>query len=219
MKATKIVDRWIPEDSTAVEHPQGLGIVYCYTKRTGLPTGPGEPTGIAYSGIRRKADWHYIFGGAQGRREEIKEYFKRLTDHQTVHQAVLAERAEARKQPHTLLPGQIIVNSWGCYRTNVDYYQILRVSNRFVWLRQIAADRTVTSHRAETSFMGGTSVPIKDRFLEDTRVEKHGVRMDSGDPRVNFKHGSGCVSDVGGRQWDGCPQHWSAYADGSGDSR
>ena len=61
---------------------------------------------------------------------------------------------------HPLKLGDILVSSWGYDQTNVDFYQVVRVTRSSVGIRQIKADVS------ETGFMSGQSVPRVGEFHE-----------------------------------------------------
>lgn len=96
--------------------------------------------------------------------------------------------------------GDILVSSWGYDQTNIDYYQVVRVTRATVTVRPIAAHTT-----SSDSGWTGTASPLPDRF--------------TGDPiRRKIQHGwSGGwgvrIDDVANAwAWDGIPQRYSTYA-------
>lgn len=173
--------RYIPAGSTERQHPQGLGVVYTYT------TLNGKLGAVAYGGKRNKADWHYTFRSVEQMETQIKEWFTSLDQHATMK----AEIAQDRTAPHHLAVGLIVYNSWGYEQTNIDFYQITKVTANYIWLRPIASDLT------ETGFMCGTRAPLKDRFLKDGVETKHRVTMYNGRHSINFKYGCGSVYEGG----------------------
>jgi hypothetical protein len=62
----------------------------------------------------------------------------------------------ATKDPnHTFKPGQILVDSWGYEQTNIDFYQITRVTSCRVFAKPMTAEVT-----AEPEAMTGRSAPL-----------------------------------------------------------
>jgi len=111
------------------------------------------------------------------RRAQALEYFKASYTKQVERRAQRAqERREARNQPHTLEVGQCLYASWGYDQTNIDYYQVTRVSRRSVWFRQIDG-RILESN----GYMSSTVQPTKDSF----RGEEQRRSVDS-DNTVKF---------------------------------
>lgn len=116
-------------------------------------------------------------------------------------QARLEAYRQLKRQPHTLKPGDVVVNSWGYDQTNVDFYQVTRTTAHFVWVRKLKAKTT------ETGFMAGPTSPLLGQF-DDTApaITKHkGYMAEDGQPRVKFEYGAGW-------KWDGKPEHCSWYA-------
>jgi hypothetical protein len=136
-----------------------------------------------------KSAWHYSFSckdietAKQRRADRIKEYFTGLEMHRDAQAQYKAERAK----PHDFKVGEIIVNSWGYDQTNIDFYEIVKVSASYVWLREIG------SSVKETGFMSGDTWPKRGAYLND-EITQH-----KADARgyVNFEYGCGRRYEVG----------------------
>ena len=176
--------RFIPENAHQVEHSGG--VVYTYSTN-------GKLCAVAYRGKRSKADWHYSFRSEERRAEAVRSFFQSLD----ASAAFQAKRKAERSQPHTLQAGTIVYNSWGYDQTNVDFYEVVKATARFVWLQPLAAETT------ETGFMQGRKSAIAGRRFGE--IEKHQVSVFAGGQSIHFKHGSGSV-------WDGQPKFCSWYA-------
>jgi len=61
------------------------------------------------------------------------------------------------EQGHSLEVGTCLYASWGYDQTNIDYFQITKVSRKSVWFRAVHGERR----------MDGTVSPIKDAFYLD----------------------------------------------------
>ncbi|WGD37569.1 hypothetical protein [Lysinibacter sp. HNR] len=59
----------------------------------------------------------------------------------------------------TITPGTIFYSSWGYEQTNIDFYEVVRVTTKTVTLRPIGASRTET-----ISAMSGTVTPKPGEF-------------------------------------------------------
>jgi len=64
--------RFIPKDSTEIQHPDGLGVVYIWTDPK------TRACGIAYRGRANKPDWNYTFRDSARRSAHINEWFDGL---------------------------------------------------------------------------------------------------------------------------------------------
>lgn len=184
-KALLLAARWIPPDSQAVEHPEGLGVVYIHK---------GGRSAIAYRGNAAKSAWHYSFRTPEQRDAHIKQWFEGLSAHEQ-------RKADYRRElttPHTLKPGDVVCNSWGYDQTNIDFFEVVSATAHFVWLRQLKQQTT------EQGFMAGPTIPLLGQY-RDEEITKHAASSGKYGNRVNFKHGSGY-------KWDGKPEHCTWYA-------
>ena len=82
-------------------------------------------------------EWYFRFRNEEQRNQRIPEMFASLDAH-TQHKA---QQHEQRKQPHTLIVGDVIYNSWGYDHTNVDFYEVVKTSTNFVRGQSIARHR------------------------------------------------------------------------------
>jgi hypothetical protein len=182
----KTIPRYIPQGAEKLEHPDDLGTVYLY--------GPEKRCAIAYKGQGGRASWNYSFKGREGAEKYASDWFDSLTSWQ---ERQTQWRAEANK-PHTLKVGDVIYNSWGYDQTNIDWYQVVRVSEHFVWLRRIGANVK------ETSFMAGPTIPKPNQFVGE-EVTQHKATTNEHGTHITFEYGSGS-------KWDGQSLYCSWYA-------
>jgi len=64
--------------------------------------------------------------------------------------------------------GDIFVETWGYDQTNATFYQVVKVGNNTVSIRQI---KSKISQR-DSSSMSGYAVPIKGDFESTTKIKK-----------------------------------------------
>lgn len=105
------------------------------------------------------------------------------------------------KFPEKAMPkvGDIFRNSWGYDQTNVDWYQVVRVTAKCVIMKEIG------SKTMPTGMMCGESTPMPDEFIgPEIRKKVYFSTMDNA-ARVSMPYGSCC-------QWDGKPAYKSWYA-------
>jgi hypothetical protein len=180
-KEQRLAYRWFPKGAMAINHPEGLGIVYVSPYEAKHPGRRDSFQVVAYQGTAGKPTHNYRMASRESAEKWVSEWFESLT----AHQAHVANRRAVDNAPSTLRVGEIITNSWGYDQTNVDCYQIVRATEHFVWLRAIAQEVE------ETGFMCGNVTPKPNQFVGDSE-EKHKASGNS----VTFKHGSGS-------KWDG----------------
>ncbi len=130
--------RYIPENAQAIEH--SAGTVYTFAPLSA----------IGYRGTRSKPEWHYSFKSEEQRAKHIQAFFASLDASAKLKQ----QRQAERKQPHTLKVGDVVCNSWGYDQTNVDFYQVMRISAQFVCLQALSSNTT------ETASMQGTTIAV-----------------------------------------------------------
>ena len=100
--------------------------------------------------------------------------------------------------------GDILVASWGYDQTNVNYFQVVRKTDKSIWIKEVG-------HRTnERGNMCGYCTPVKDCFIESRWL--------------NFpEEGKQCRVDEDGwvtvvkrvihaHKWDGQPNYVSWYA-------
>ncbi len=106
-----------------------------------------------------------------------------------------AERALARKAPHTLKIGDILYSSWGYDQTNIDYYQVTKViSDHSVQIRPIASK--ITDHSSDrTDYV----VPVKNAFTGPAETR-----------RVTAGNYIRIASYASASLWDGRPKYQTA---------
>jgi hypothetical protein len=115
-----------------------------------------------------------------------------------------AQMAAERKQANAGAQaevGMIFVHSWGYDQTNIDYYEVIKVSGRMVTLREVQQDRTHTDQ------LQGYCSPKPGQYRANSKEFKKVVKVSpsDGDLYVSMEYGW-C------EQWDGQPDGWTAYA-------
>lgn len=95
------------------------------------------------------------------------------------------EKSKKRKElknPYEV--GDILYSSWGYEQTNVDFYQIVRTSDKSVWVREIAGKPV-----SQDTMDSGKIKPLKDKFVSDEILRKPLQVFGSGKPYVSHRHG------------------------------
>lgn len=121
-----------------------------------------------------------------------------------------AERAKknAVKISDVVEVGDIFYSSWGYEQTNVDFYEVVRIDGKFVFIKEIKKDYK------GTGFMSGTSKGLKGQFVDDAEI-KTSIMYNSNENKVYGLRMSGNRRDHSGSylyRWDGRPEYESSYA-------
>lgn len=95
--------------------------------------------------------------------------------------------------------GDIFYNSWGYDQTNIDWYQVTKVSPT----GKTCKIRPIAGKLKETGFMSGQTVPHKGKFTGKEIQKK--IRISGKEVNLPMPHGW-CP------MWDGKPKHSSWYA-------
>jgi len=193
--AQRIAARFVPENSSRIDHDAIGAVLYLYLN------GDGKPTALAYKGTARKAAFHLRFGSEAARLAYLDKWVQAHTKREGDRQAEqLAKRAET----HTLAVGAIVVSSWGYEQTNIDFYEVVRVvSPKTVEVRQIGASLTEDDMPGGGA-MAGHKMPKAGDFLAHEPVMTCRAR---GTTVQGIRRGGHTA-----RLWDGKPQRCSWYA-------
>lgn len=144
--------RYIPQNSTEVTKEDLPVIAYTYTANS------GKPGAIAYVGKSNKPAFHYTFKSDEQRTQHINELFETIAK----REAYKAEQKIAKKAfRHTITAGEILYSSWGYEQTNVEFYEVIAVTEKTVTFREIAQNRTRTGHDT------GNCSPVRGQFIND----------------------------------------------------
>ena len=97
---------------------------------------PERPVAVAFSGRRRKPDWHYRFKTEEALRDYVRGWKEGI---QQQH-ARKAEVRARRNAPHDVEVGNVFCCSWGYDQTNIDYYEVVALNGQTqATVRPIAA--------------------------------------------------------------------------------
>ncbi|MEW6019069.1 MAG: hypothetical protein AB1760_13445 [Pseudomonadota bacterium] len=181
---TRTISRFIPQASRKVAHKNSDAVAYLYELN-------GRPCAVAYVGRQSKPVLFHRFTSEASRARAIADLFagrERAL-------AYKAERAAARRAPHKLQVGHILVSSWGYDQTNIDWYQVTAVvGDHTVEIRPIASNLVEGAGGDR-----GRCFPRADVFTGEARR----VRVSQDSVRVsNCAHAS---------LWDGRGRYWSSY--------
>lgn len=139
---------------------------------------------LTQQGYKKGIDYDSIFNWSQ-----CQTYIRKM-----------AEIKPYAEPKHNIKIGDIFYNSWGYDQTNIDFYQVVKTTDKTVTLRQIKG----VSNDYNAYQMSGSAVAIKNAFCTDKLLRKTPYLM-GGEWRINFEYGAGS-------QWDGSPMCFSCYA-------
>ena len=147
----KTTQRYIPEGYELSWDDQELGIQIYYKE---------SPTigGLCFVGRAVNPTWHYRFKTAEQRQTEVTKTFNNVrawADRKAERKA----KAKEASANHGVKVGDVFRSSWGYDQTNIDYYQVLSVSNKTATFCKIA------QLSENDGFLQGNCVPATNQFI------------------------------------------------------
>lgn len=103
-----------------------------------------------FVGKRAKPSMYYRFSSV----EKAAEYADKWA-------ADEAEKIKKDEEASSYVVGDVLVASWGWEQTNIDFYEVVKVSGSFVTVREIK--RKIVSR----NISGGDVVPVPGEFIGD----------------------------------------------------
>ena len=100
----------------------------------------------------------------------------------------------------TVQIGTIFSCSWGYEQTNVDFYEVVKVTKASVVVREIG-----TATESSDGNWTGYARPCPGNFLGEPMTKRLATGWDGG-PRIKIK------SYASAGVWDGQPQRFTSYA-------
>lgn len=103
---------------------------------------------------------YYNYRSQEQRDQQVANWIANITGHEKRKEE---RKAEKKAMTNHAEIGDILVNSWGYEQTNTDFYQVIKLTKKGVYIKEIA-------HRLESeeglSSMAGYTYPVKDLFLD-----------------------------------------------------
>lgn len=116
----------------------------------------GKPAAAVYSGKSDKPLWDYFFGSEAAREQYIDHQVEKSKAAMSARQ----ERAQTKRDfQHGLKDGDILYSSWGYDQTNVNFYEVVRTTEKGVAVREVAS-KVVREERGATYV-----VAVPGRFI------------------------------------------------------
>ena len=158
---------------------------------------PGVFFLTAFSGKRQKPDLNFSYKSRADAIKRLTSYFKSIQNAEArKREQQDARRAEAEKG-HGLEVGIILTGSWGYDQTNVDFFEVTRVTKKSVWVEQIGSQSATDA--GDPDHMTDRVVPNPEH--RTGKITRHTPRNGSIKSPV---HGWASV-------WDGAPKYESSY--------
>lgn len=192
--------RYIPPESTEIKDPSSEAVVYTHNRN-------GVPCALGYKSEKTvKPDFNYRFRNETERAAYIAKFLTECSAREKNKQAHReAQKAKKDAFQNPLAIGDILYASWGYDQTNIDYFQVVKLTPKTVTFREIKANQVVTG------FMCGDITPCPDTWANDkeyTRPIRPGYQGQIAVPFADYPGGYQKTL----YKWDGLPKHNSWYA-------
>jgi hypothetical protein len=118
--------------------------------------------------------------------QHVSEFIDNINSRKTHKAEEKNKQKEARKNVSEYFKvGDILYDSWGYDQTNIDFYQVTRITGQSVWIRPIGGQPVESEGYGG---MAGRIKPIKDSFNGD-EVRKN-MRVYGNNAYLTSKYGS-----------------------------
>lgn len=143
---------YIPAGAVKVADKASDAVAYLYTATT------GAPCATLFAGKSSKPLWRYRFHDQARREKAIGEAFAARRQCAERKAAASAAR-KAWVNPYKV--GDLFRRVWGYDQTNVDWYEVVKVSGKTVWVR------TIEQARIETGWCVGKTTPQPGKYTKE----------------------------------------------------
>lgn len=194
---------YIPKESTPFNIEGFAAVAYFHEGKN------GKPYAVGFRGKAQKPAFNFSFSDAAKRSAYC---FSWLCDQADAEERKAERKAQAKAERaafvNPLRIGDVLHYSWGWEQTNPEFWQVIEVRGKIVWLREIA--QYASSEKTGNS-MAEYRLPIIDQFIGSPEPIKKLVQpgTDYG-YFINFEHGIGTF--WGNREKPGRAKYCSWYA-------
>jgi hypothetical protein len=159
----------------------------------------GFPTAKVYTETAkgRKTRYNFWFRTEAARDEWALKTANEMLNEERQKAARKAE-AKAAAKSHTVKSGDVFCHSWGYEQTNIDFYEVVKVSGQMLELRQTMQETI------EHLQCGGVVVPRKGEYYGDKSLKKR-INFHKGTPYISMPYGWCPI-------WEGRPESFTNYA-------
>lgn len=179
--------------AVVVSDKQSDAVAYLYRTRE------GQPAAAVFFGRQTKPARRYRYRSEAKREADVTEAFQARRAWLQARQGRAGERNAYRNHYQV---GTILRTCWGYEQTNVDFYEVTKVTGQMVDVRKLNCESV------ETAWCQGQAVPLPGDYSGPPlrrRAQAHGVRIDTSRfATVAETQNVGGVSVVK-------PAHWTAY--------
>jgi hypothetical protein len=141
----------VPKGAVKIADKQSDAVAYVYT------SGNGKPAALIFYGKADKPVSRFYWQNEARRDQAVKDAFDNRRA-RTAHKTAERDKRSSFVNPYKV--GDLFGRSWGYDQTNVNYYEVVRVKGKYLWVREIAQEYVYTQS------MAGNTTPLPGKFLE-----------------------------------------------------
>jgi hypothetical protein len=199
-------------ERNAIEKKQVGNYVFSIIERDNLTRYPQHPFAAIYEQLTPKAKYstrkvisNYVFKTIEEARQWVDKTFANLSANIESREREKRQRREADAAVSAAdfyKVGDIVLNTWGYEQTNVDFYEVVKVGNKTIDIKEIGAatvEGSMYSHG-----MACELTPEPRKFLVNGKSYRLKVKAGGGlsNPESYYYM----------HKWNGRPQYCSWYA-------
>jgi hypothetical protein len=158
--------RYIPAGAVKVADKTSDALAFLYTNAS------GKPCARVFYGNQSKPVLACYYATTAQRDRAVTVMFENRRER-------CARKAAFKREKQEWVPtyqvGDILRTCWGYEQTNVEFFEIVGIKNKFCTIREIAAERF------DTSMMQGKASPLPGKYVGEPLnrlMQQHGIKVD-----------------------------------------
>lgn len=174
---------------------------------TGTGVSNNKPAALLWIGKQAKPTYYYTFpdstfmGLGITRLHTLVAKWKTQAEERWIRETELKVKTQAAKDaPLPFSVGEIFMSTWGYEQTNRDFYEITRVGEKAVWLRELRQER-------DGGWEGGNTKPVPGSYCSEEFMKVPQFKewcKDNNGFILSFPHG-------GTSKWNGQAVYYTSY--------
>jgi hypothetical protein len=133
-----------------------------------------------------KVEQNYRYGKPERLIESLKYFINNKLSFLKRKEEEKEQKQEFRKtMVNPFKVGDILYDSWGYEQTNIDFFQVTKVSDKSVWITPIAQEQVPNTQGHASANVR----PIKDKFVGEEQHKPLVVSTWNKEPYISSKHG------------------------------
>ena len=201
LEARQIELNYLASKGWDIEHHETPAAIVCRKTRQ-AQTRTGETVERfdlkIFKGTAAKPLAYYTFRSEERREEYAARTLASITTHQV-------SRKGEQAADHYMV-GDVLYASWGYDQTNINFFEVVRVSGKSIWIREIAQNSSDPGNCSS-----GFTQPRRGHFLAESLFLGGNSRSNAAKRKAVQKGGTVSHEFVSLSKWDGKALYCSSY--------